>query len=419
METCPNCGNELPIIGGGAFCMRCGAQVRAWDASQDSATALASSWPSVTGDTDPATLAGAWPPVADDPFPSGQEGWAGVPDAPTTVGGFDRGSHVGSHGGSHRGSHRASHRGTSGGMNTDTHADFHGGMQDNQSHTAYLPPTSAEVGPHAVTEILPTVPGSAAPRPSYGLAGQPGQPGQPMHHPGGTGHGYSGPYDGGGPYGDEYDDAGGPRANVGVLIAFGVAAVAIMVVVASVFSLGGPGRTAAAQTPGATEVVIPTDTGSPTTDAAAVPTQASSPTDSTSSSSPSPSAPQAAQVVGVGSGRCMDIPGAVPNDGTQLDLFDCNGTAAQTWTYVNGTVQAMGKCLDVRGASSDDRTPVQVFACNGTAAQQWNYDPQSKELTTLGKCLDASGAGTGNQTPLILYSCHGGPNQQWQVAPAP
>jgi len=32
------------------------------------------------------------------------------------------------------------------------------------------------------------------------------------------------------------------------------------------------------------------------------------------------------------SGRCLDDPGSSTTDGTQLQLFDCNGTAAQQWT---------------------------------------------------------------------------------------
>ena len=31
------------------------------------------------------------------------------------------------------------------------------------------------------------------------------------------------------------------------------------------------------------------------------------------------------------SGRCLDVPAANPTDGTALQLYDCNGTAAQKW----------------------------------------------------------------------------------------
>jgi hypothetical protein len=109
----------------------------------------------------------------------------------------------------------------------------------------------------------------------------------------------------------------------------------------------------------------------------------------------------------------VDIPGANPVDGTQLALFSCNNTAAQSWTYTDGTMQAMGKCLDASGADSR----VQIAACDGAAAQHWKYDSQTGQLQTLGKCLDASGGGTADHTPLILYACHHGDNQKWHMTP--
>ncbi|WP_344656446.1 RICIN domain-containing protein [Catenulispora subtropica] len=224
-------------------------------------------------------------------------------------------------------------------------------------------------------------------------------------------------FDGGSPYRDAYYDApAGPRANLGVVIAVGVAVVAAVVVGVSLVTLGGGGESPAAAPPpqGATEVVTPTNpvTTSPTAEASSPSEAPSSSTSATTSA-----APHAAPIIGAGSAKCMDIPGAHNADGSQLDLFTCNGTAAQAWTYNgDGTVRAMGKCLDVRGADRRDKTAVQVFTCNGTAAQRWSYDPRTGELKTLGKCLDASGASTADNTPLILYTCNKGTNQQWHIA---
>ncbi|MFJ7249474.1 ricin-type beta-trefoil lectin domain protein [Kitasatospora sp. NPDC098652] len=130
---------------------------------------------------------------------------------------------------------------------------------------------------------------------------------------------------------------------------------------------------------------------------------------------PAPSGP----ITGTASARCADLPGGATTDGTQVQLYDCNGTAAQTWTLPgDGTVRAAGKCLDVRGGSSADGTAVQLYTCNGTPAQQWTYDPGSGSLRALGKCLDATGGGTANGTKLQLRSCSGGTGQRWKV-PAP
>ena len=43
--------------------------------------------------------------------------------------------------------------------------------------------------------------------------------------------------------------------------------------------------------------------------------------------------PTATQVVGTGSGRCLDVPGASTTNGTQVHLWDCHGGTNQLWTY--------------------------------------------------------------------------------------
>ncbi|WP_051837846.1 ricin-type beta-trefoil lectin domain protein [Streptomyces sp. NRRL WC-3742] len=127
---------------------------------------------------------------------------------------------------------------------------------------------------------------------------------------------------------------------------------------------------------------------------------------------PAPSGP----ITGTASARCVDLPGGLTADGTQVQLYDCNGTAAQTWTLPgDGTVRAAAKCLDVRGGSSADGAAVQLYTCNGTPAQQWTYDPASSSLRAMGKCLDAADAGTANGTKLQLRSCSGGTGQQWRI----
>ncbi|MEV6012465.1 ricin-type beta-trefoil lectin domain protein [Streptomyces sp. NPDC051976] len=116
------------------------------------------------------------------------------------------------------------------------------------------------------------------------------------------------------------------------------------------------------------------------------------------------------------SSRCADIHWGDSSDGTPLDLYDCNGTAAQSWTRPgNGTVTAMGKCMDVSGGSSADGTPVQIYTCNGSASQQWTYDQSTGELQALGKCLATSGGGTSNGTSLVIDTCDGSTSQQWHL----
>jgi len=122
------------------------------------------------------------------------------------------------------------------------------------------------------------------------------------------------------------------------------------------------------------------------------------------------------QITGFG-GKCVDVAGANPANGTQVQLWDCNGSAAQRWTMAtDGTVRALGKCLDVSGGSTANGARVQLWDCNGTGAQRWVanaardlINPQSN------KCLDATGVSSANGTPLQIWSCTGGANQKWTV----
>ena len=63
--------------------------------------------------------------------------------------------------------------------------------------------------------------------------------------------------------------------------------------------------------------------------------------------------------------------GGATADGTQIQLYTCNGTAAQTWTRTGQTLRALGKCLDVSGGATADGTKIQLWTCNGTGAQNW------------------------------------------------
>jgi hypothetical protein len=46
----------------------------------------------------------------------------------------------------------------------------------------------------------------------------------------------------------------------------------------------------------------------------------------------------AGNMINVGSGKCLDVPGSSKQEGQQLDIYDCNGTGAQAfWFNLVGT----------------------------------------------------------------------------------
>ncbi|MGV9539582.1 carbohydrate-binding protein, partial [Streptosporangium sandarakinum] len=65
-------------------------------------------------------------------------------------------------------------------------------------------------------------------------------------------------------------------------------------------------------------------------------------------------------------GKCLDVAGANPADGTKVQLYTCNNTAAQNWTVSGQQLKALGKCLDVAGGATTDGTKIQLYTCNNT-----------------------------------------------------
>ncbi|MFF4568012.1 ricin-type beta-trefoil lectin domain protein [Streptomyces sp. NPDC001410] len=121
-------------------------------------------------------------------------------------------------------------------------------------------------------------------------------------------------------------------------------------------------------------------------------------------------------LAGKQSGRCADVYDNTITNGTQAELWDCNGGANQAWTYTlrKELVVYGDKCLDAYNLGTTNGTKVVIWDCNGQTNQQWNVNADGT-ITNVnaGLCLDAYNAGTGNGTSLVLWACNGGDNQKW------
>ncbi|MFD5419325.1 non-reducing end alpha-L-arabinofuranosidase family hydrolase [Streptomyces sp. NPDC127069] len=121
-------------------------------------------------------------------------------------------------------------------------------------------------------------------------------------------------------------------------------------------------------------------------------------------------------IKGVASGRCVDIDDSSTANGTQAQLWDCNGQTNQRWTYTAGKQLMIygNKCLSAKADGTANGTAVVIGDCTGGAGQQWNVNPDGSIAgVRSGLCLDAVGAGTANRTRIQLYSCWSGGNQKW------
>ncbi len=139
---------------------------------------------------------------------------------------------------------------------------------------------------------------------------------------------------------------------------------------------------------------------------------------STPTPTKSASTRQHVEIVGGGSGRCIDVPDASTANGTRAQLWDCHGGTNQRWTYTASKQLVVygNKCLDAFGKGTSNGTAVVIWDCHGQTNQQWNLNSNGT-ITSVqsGLCLDARGVATANGTRLQLWSCWGGSNQRWSL----
>ena len=130
---------------------------------------------------------------------------------------------------------------------------------------------------------------------------------------------------------------------------------------------------------------------------------------------PSPS-PPAAQGGGTGpitglAGKCLDVAGGAPPTARKIQIYTCNGTAAQTWTVTaERPDRAFGKCLDVAGGATANGTKVAALDLQRHrrpelvgAGRRHAANPQS------GKCLDVSDNSSADGQHVHIWDCIGAP----------
>ncbi|GAA2050977.1 hypothetical protein GCM10009839_67220 [Catenulispora yoronensis] len=136
-------------------------------------------------------------------------------------------------------------------------------------------------------------------------------------------------------------------------------------------------------------------------------------------STPPPPPPGAGPIhSGVGSNICLDDRSSSTANYNPVQIYTCNGTAAQQWSVVQAgsTLHVLGKCLDVYAAGTANGTKVDLYDCNGTGSQV--FVPQSNGSLLnpqSGRCLDVPGATTTSGTQVQIWDCNGTNAQKWTL----
>ena len=116
-------------------------------------------------------------------------------------------------------------------------------------------------------------------------------------------------------------------------------------------------------------------------------------------------------------GLCLDNNAQSTANGNKIQIWGCNGSVAQRWTFVQAgtTLHVQGKCLDIASGGTANGTKVQLWDCNNTGAQVWipqnggYYNPASN------KCLDDPAASTTAGTQVQIWDCNGSGAQKWTL----
>ena len=119
-------------------------------------------------------------------------------------------------------------------------------------------------------------------------------------------------------------------------------------------------------------------------------------------------------VVVAAGGRCLDLNGAVSTDGTQVQMFDCNGTDAQKWTFApDGTLRVVGRCAEETGDARVD-----IAGCDSRTAEQWRAAPNGALVSLRsGNCLTDPDHSAADFTRVTVTRCTGGADsgQRWTL----
>ena len=140
------------------------------------------------------------------------------------------------------------------------------------------------------------------------------------------------------------------------------------------------------------------------------------------------------ELVSLKSGRCLDLTNGSSSNNTVLQQWDCGGgqNTNQLWTlhenssegapetmnggpYMMHPAASASLCVDVSGGNKANGTAIQAFSCNNTAAQSWSLAPVSTALGNgyhvvdgnSGSCLDVSAVSTADGAKMDEWQCLG------------
>jgi hypothetical protein len=121
-------------------------------------------------------------------------------------------------------------------------------------------------------------------------------------------------------------------------------------------------------------------------------------------------------VLATANGKCVDDKFSSMANGNVIDMFACNNTISQTFSFLpDGTLRLfINKCVTVRGGK------VVLWACTaGGGGQRWTVvhaGGLASELTIGGVCLAVPSLSAPDATQLVTRACSAtDPTVNWHI----
>jgi len=149
---------------------------------------------------------------------------------------------------------------------------------------------------------------------------------------------------------------------------------------------------------------------------------------------PAEAAPVYFKLVGLGSGKCIDIRTEDSAAGARAQLWQCYGSPNQRFALNKVGTTPSGRpyfqivnqkapylCLEVRGSSTANGAQVDQIGCSQDGNQFWYWSSPSRGVNlplvnlNSGKCLDVSGNSTANGARIQQWDCNASGAQMWKT----
>lgn len=116
-------------------------------------------------------------------------------------------------------------------------------------------------------------------------------------------------------------------------------------------------------------------------------------------------------------GKCVNDAGNSSAQRTKIQIWTCNGTAAQDWTFRKGELLHKAKCMRDEG-SGGRGSKVILSTCKHAPDEIWTHNSRHEYVLKAHRgrlCLDDPGSSKKNGTQLVVYTCNNRANQHWSL----